>query len=259
MAGAIDPVTSIQRAMSTAHVNPCPATRAPFQRSAGWSPRVATRRDSEIVSQLEATWGEELTENSKVGLKRYDLEFSKLHRQSLRPPAPAFGRPPDQDVLAWTDGRRVAEVCKFGTDARSLGTANDVVSFKLSCQHMPVHCLSLAPPSERHDVPATPRCRRSESATIQVVASREGVSGGHSGGRPGRRAPTWPDAIPTRWSPSADLLRGVRGGPLRSRGDRRDSPPTCAGSRPSPGLKRSIALLECLGNRSLVTGARPCP
>jgi len=52
---------------------------------------------------------------------------------SLRPPAPAFGRAPDQDVLAWTDGRRVAEVCKFGTDPRSLEIATDVVSFKLSC------------------------------------------------------------------------------------------------------------------------------
>jgi len=98
------------------------------------------------------------------------VRFPPATHLRLGPPAPAVGRPPDQDVLAWTDGRRVAEVCKFGTHPRSPGTASDIVSFKLSCQHMPVHCLSLAPPSERHDVPPTPRCRRSETpCNLRIV------------------------------------------------------------------------------------------
>lgn len=50
---------------------------------------------------------------------------------SLRPPAPGSGQAPDQDVLAWTDGRRVAEVRKFATDAKPPVSANDVASFKL--------------------------------------------------------------------------------------------------------------------------------
>jgi len=64
---------------------------------------------------------------------------------NLRPPAPVFGQAPDQDVPAWTDGRRVAEVRKFGTGAKPPVNATDVVSFKLSCQYMPLHPLSVAP------------------------------------------------------------------------------------------------------------------
>lgn len=64
---------------------------------------------------------------------------------SLRPPAPDFGQAPELDVLAWTDGRRVAEVRKCAINAKPPVNANDVVSFKLSCQYMSLHCLSLAP------------------------------------------------------------------------------------------------------------------
>lgn len=64
-----------------------------------------------------------------------------------RPPAPGFGQTPDQDVLARTGARRVAEVCKFETDAKPLLNAIDVVSFELSCQYMPRHRLSLTPSS----------------------------------------------------------------------------------------------------------------
>jgi len=44
----------------------------------------------------------------------------RMRRASLRLPLPGFGQAPNQDVLARTGGRRVAEGCKFGTVAEPL-------------------------------------------------------------------------------------------------------------------------------------------
>lgn len=75
---------------------------------------------------MEATWGEELTENSKVGLKRYDLEFSKLHRQNLQP------------FRWWRAGRVLAVGTRVG--ARGAGRPPGPTPARRGGPHPPTCC-----------------------------------------------------------------------------------------------------------------------